>query len=114
LNESSGDWKSNWFDVKLTSSSLQDGGTPSIWGLKKNRKHRLDKNIYRLDKNIYIYIYTHTWLIYLLKKFGWKIGNINGLQNPRKRSIYLSWITLKIQTGWSTNNLPGFKMFFKC
>jgi len=60
LNESSGDWKSNWFDVKLTSSSLQDGGTPSIWGLKKNRKHRLDKNIYRLDKNIYIYIYIHT------------------------------------------------------
>jgi len=50
LNESSGDWKSNWFDVKLTSSSLKDGGTPSIWGLKKNRKHRLDKNIY-----IYIY-----------------------------------------------------------
>jgi hypothetical protein len=70
MNVSSGDWRSNWFDVKLTSSSA-DCGTPSIWGLKKNRKHRLDKNIYRLDKNIYI------WLIYLLKKFGWKIGNIN-------------------------------------
>jgi hypothetical protein len=66
LNESSGDWISNWFDVKLTSSSIKDGGTPSIWGLKKNRKRRLDKNIY-----------IYTWLIYLLKKFGWKIGNIN-------------------------------------
>jgi hypothetical protein len=67
LNESSGDWISNWFDVKLimTSSSAEDGGNPSIWGLKKNRKRRLDKK--------FIYI----WLIYFLKKFGGKIGNIN-------------------------------------
>ena len=83
----SSDWRSSSSDIMLTSSSIEDGGNPSIWPekirkekrklrFKKNRKHRSEKNIY-------------IWLSCLLKKFGWKIWNINVVVNDLILCLYV-------------------------